>query len=246
MPRRRFQPSTAALLATLVVMATCGWLGLWQLDRAAEKADWQTRMATRDAAAPQTLPELLARPDPAHYPVHFTGTPDNAHTILLDNRVLDGVAGYYVLTPVRAESGTTVLVNRGWLPRGRDRQTLPAVAPLPDPVTVRGHAYVPGAAFTLDSSQPRPVSWPLRVQSIDLAALSDALGRSLAPFEVRVAADQELETGEQMPRLWHDARLGPERHRAYAVQWFAMAGAVLLIFLFASLRPTQVKNQMDA
>lgn len=246
MSKRRFQPSLAALLATLVVMAVCARLGFWQLERAEQKTRWHEQIETRDAAGPMSLAELLALPDPAHYEVRFSGTPDNERTVLLDNRMVERVAGYHVLTPVTSSTGTTVLVNRGWLPRGRDRQTLPDIAPLPDPVTVEGHAYVPGKAFTLETGQPASVSWPMRVQALDLDALGSALGTNLAPFQVRVSPGHVLETGEQLPRVWHDARLGPERHRAYALQWFAMAGAVLLIFLFASLRPAQARNQMDA
>ncbi|MDF1820387.1 MAG: SURF1 family protein [Alcanivoracaceae bacterium] len=246
MSKRRFQPSIAALLATLAVMAVCVRLGVWQLDRAAQKRAWQEQVDTRGAAGAQTLPDLLARSEPAHYPVRFSGMPDNQHTVLLDNRMLEGVAGYYVLTPVVSDAGTTVLVNRGWLARGRDRQTLPTVPPLPTPVTIEGHAYVPGDAFTLETPGNTGQDWPARVQSVDIDALAERLGQPLAPFEVRVTPDYPLETGEQMVRVWHDARLGPERHRAYAVQWFAMAGAVCLIFLFASLRRTQATNPMDA
>ena len=215
MSQSRFQPSLAATLATLVVMVGCVGLGLWQLDRAGEKREWQTRISSRAASDTLSLARLLERDDPAHFPVRFTGKPDNAHHVLLDNRVLDGVAGYHVLTPVRTPEGITALVNRGWVARGRSRQQLPEIADLPDPVTVVGTSYIPGDAFTLESAGPaEAVQWPLRVQSLDMARLEQLIGTSLAPFQVRVAADHPLETGEQMPRVWHDSRLGPARHQA--------------------------------
>jgi len=54
------------------------------------------------------------------------GVFDDAHTILLDNRVMNGVAGYHVLSPLRiAGSELAILVNRGWLAAGRSRERIP-------------------------------------------------------------------------------------------------------------------------
>lgn len=65
----------------------------------------------------------------------------------------------------------------------------------------------------------------------------------MAPFEIRVHPDAVLESGEQMPRIWHDPVMGPEKHRGYAVQWFAMASAALLFFLITGFRRRSGKQQ---
>lgn len=227
----------------LLVVAGCVALGLWQLERAGLKEQRAARMQARAEQAPLSMDALLARDDPAHYPVHVQGHFDNSRNILLDNRMLDGRAGYHLLTPLRTENGHWVLVNRGWLARGRDRASLPAIPPIEGPVTVRGRAYVPSdRTFVLREDDLDAMDWPLRVQRLDMEALSRRLEVELAPFEIRVAPDFRLEGGAGLPRVWHDARLGPERHRAYALQWFTMAAAAVVLFILAGLRRRQTRR----
>jgi surfeit locus 1 family protein len=244
MPKRHFRPSWAGLLATLVVMAVCLRLAFWQLERADVKARWLDEQITRSEAAPLPLRRALTLAEPANHPIRVTGTFDNDHSILLDNRVLNRVAGYHVLTPLRSEEGATVLVNRGWVARGRDRNRLPTIPAIEGIATVHGFTYqYSDRTFTLaedDLSQPQ---WPLRVQKIEIDALSKVLGVELAPFEIRVDPEATLEAGEQMPRVWHDPIMGPERHRGYALQWFAMALAALIFFLAASFRREPTTTQ---
>lgn len=48
--------------------------------------------------------------------------------ILLDNRVYKGKAGYHVITSFRIDGSTMrILINRGWMPWGVDRQLLPKI-----------------------------------------------------------------------------------------------------------------------
>ena len=242
MPAREFRPSWMGFLATLVVAAVCLQAAVWQLSRADEKRALARDFETRSEAGYLNLSELLAKDEQGNYPVTLRGAPDNSRHILLDNRTLDGVAGYHLLTPLRSEGGQWLLVNRGWLPRGRDRAVLPDIPPLPADnddgmVTVKGRSYIYSPrTFVLADDDLSSVSWPLRVQKVEMDALSALLGVELAPFEIRVDPGFALEAGEPLPRVWHDPVMGPERHQAYAVQWFALAGAVVVFFIAVSLR----------
>jgi len=240
----RFHHSLPALLATLAVVALCLRLGFWQLERANTKASWQQQQAERSGRDPLSLSEAVALSEPANYPVRVQGQFDNDRVILLDNRVLDRVAGYHVLTPLQTDDGKWVLVNRGWTGRGADRNVLPDIAPITGNVTVEGFAYqYSDRTFTLADDDLSMPSWPLRLQKIEIDALAAVLGVELAPFEIRVHPDAALESDEQMPRIWHDPVMGPEKHRGYAVQWFAMASAALLFFLITGFRRRSGKQQ---
>lgn len=242
MPTRRFHLHPAGLLITLAALALCLNLGFWQLDRAEEKTTLLASMESRGQLAPVPLDELLAMVDPAHFPVHLEGHFDNRHPILLDNRMVEGIAGYHLLSPFQTRDGHWLLVNRGWLPRGRDRAQLPAIADISGPVTVTGHSYMySDKTFTLAEDDLQEARWPLRLQKIEMQTIGQLLGVELAPFEIRVAPGARVETGEQLPRPWQAPEasvLGPERHRAYAVQWFSLAAAAVLIFIAASYRKT--------
>lgn len=238
MSRRHFRPTLPGLLVTLLVVSLGVRLGIWQLARAEEKRDWLARIETR-ATTPQSLDALLVREDPAHYPVTLQGEFDNSRNILLDNRIHRGKAGYHVLTPFYSQ-GRWILVNRGWIPGGASRDTLPAVPPAAGDVAVQGHTYIYSSkAFTLaEDDYARPVDWPLRVQKVEMQALGEVLGVELAPFEIRVAEDARLDSEADFIRNWQDGVSGPERHQAYALQWFLLAAAALAVFIAASLRKT--------
>lgn len=228
-------------LAVIVTLALTG-LGLWQLDRGERKQRIAKRMDQRAQASARTVAGLAQMDDPAHYPVDDYGRFDNDHSILIDNRLREGRAGYHLLTLFRTRSGQPVLVNRGWLPRGRDRQKLPAIPEVQGEVRIRGHAYIHREKDLVLREDPlASMDWPLRVQRVDRAALARRLEVELAPFIVRLAPDTGPERGAQLPRQWPQRRMGPGRHYAYAVQWFAMAALAPVLFWLAGRR----RNQED-
>ncbi|MDC0598886.1 hypothetical protein OAP18_03515 [Gammaproteobacteria bacterium] len=85
-------------------------------------------------------------------------------------------------------------------------------------------------------------SWPRLIQSLDPEQMakqfSHADNARLFPYSLRLA--------ENMPGMlvhnWPVISTLPEKHRAYAVQWFAMAAVLLLLYLFASTRPESEKE----
>ncbi len=237
MATRQFRPGLVATLAMLVVAAVCLKAGFWQLDRGNTKARALAAYNERLAQGDQRLDTLLSLDENNHYPVRVSGEFDNRHNILLDNRTLNGVAGYHLLTPLRSDGGHWVLVNRGWIPRGPERDVLPDIPPVDGPVTVVGRTYVysPRTFVLADDDLSQP-SWPLRVQKVEMEAIAPLLGVELAPFEIRVAPDATLEQGEQLPRVWQDSVMTPERHRAYAVQWFGLAATVVIFYIVVSVR----------
>lgn len=248
MTARRFKPALVPFLATLVVIAVCVRAGIWQLDRAETRETLASEREARNAQGPRQITELLEMKEPGNYPVQVRGHFDNQHNILLDNRTLNGVAGYHLLTPLETQAGIHVLVNRGWLPRGPDRARLPDIAPIDGLVTVHGQSYVYSDRIMVlaedDLSSPE---WPLRLQRVEMQAIGQVLGVELAPFELRVDPGQALEqSGPPLPRVWQDATMTADRHRAYAVQWFGLAAAVLVIFLAASFRPNKQDPHLNA
>lgn len=211
-------------------------LGFWQLDREQQKIELQQRYEQRRQLPPVAPDEVDWQGDPAFTAVRARGRYDNAHHFLLDNRVNNGRVGYEVITPFATDDGT-MLVNRGWIAQGPSRDQLPPIPDVEEPVTIRGRVHVPqGQALVLGDEQEQPAdAWPKVIQTLDVPRMATQLdGESVYPYSLRLLEDAPGLLEPAWPAV---ADFGPERHRGYAVQWFALAAVLLLMFLYASLRP---------
>jgi len=130
-------------LALLVSVPLIGFaLGSWQVQR----LDWKTRLIAKfeDRLVRSPLP-LPPRIDPEainefdYRRVYATGRLRHDKEMLVGPRTHDGKDGFFVVTPLERENGSTILVNRGWLSKeqrdqkDRDPSSLPA-----GEVTVQG------------------------------------------------------------------------------------------------------------
>lgn len=239
---------TGLLVAVLLPLLLA--LGFWQLEREREKREIARRFAARQAAAPVPLaPALATRGDHAlaYLPVRLSGRYLPARYLLLDNRMREGRFGYEVVSLFALGGGAGyALVNRGWVPADPARRTLPAVPAPAGPVTLRGHLYVPpDPPYLLGEQSFRLDDWPRVLQALEPARLTAALAEHLDapvfPWSVRVDAAAPGAFAVD----WQVINVRPEKHRAYAVQWFAMAAVLALFFLLRSsnlaalLRPSR-------
>jgi surfeit locus 1 family protein len=227
-------------LALFVVLLR---LGFWQLDRAAQKKEIATEYADRLTAPVLDLAEITD-PDPEQIRwrrVRATGTymkPD----LLLDNRTRSGKVGFDVLSPFRLVTGTTVLVERGWIAGASTRDDYPEITTPANPLQIDGYAGPPvfsglrmnRAADAVENLQPALV----RIQRIDFEMLAPYLGATLAPYIVYLdpAAPHGYDRRRPVPGD------GTARHQAYATQWFSMA-AILVVIMAALIYRN--KNRVD-
>ena len=227
--RGRWTASWLMTALTLLAVPSFIRLGIWQWHRAEAKRALATAFAAGSAAM-HDLDHGSAAALPRYAQVRARGRYDGAHQFLLENLSHDGQPGYEVLTPLQLEDGRTVLVNRGWLPLTASRQQLPDVAleSAPDEASVTGrldHLPVPGIALGRQPPQPA-APWPKLTSFPTMADLSSALGRPLEPQQLLLAADAPL----GYVRDWHPSGIGPERHIAYAVQWWGFALVALVLY----------------
>lgn len=227
----RFAPSRATTVATVVLLPLLVALGFWQLDRAAQKEALETLYRQRASDAPVRLDRPVTDAGALRYrKVQLRGRFDAGHTVLRDNAVHAGHAGYEVLTPLRTEpDGLWVLVNRGWIGQGATRARLPEISTPDHVVELRGVVDLPPGKGLLLGEAQTP-GWPKVVQYVDLEQLSWQMGYRLQPYLVRLDADAPF----GFARDWHLASVDKERHQAYAFQWFALAAALLIIYLVVS------------
>ena len=127
-----------------------------------------------------------------------------------------------------------MLINRGWVPRGLDRNVLPEL-PVPDGmVTIHGMIAKPAAKppFAFSDLNREGEGWPAVVQWIEIDSLATALGYVMQPIEIRLAADAP----NGFVRDWAGHDLMPEKNIGYAMQWFGFAIVLLIIYVVLTFR----------
>ena len=222
-------------LATALLLPTLLSLGFWQLDRAEEKAALIDRLEARrtiPAITPQSalrLPEEELADRQVVMDARFTPN----RFVLLDNRLRGGKFGYEVVAFAQVDQ-LAVALNLGWVRGDPSRQTRPDVV-LPNGVqTVSGRLYQPsGNAFMLGENR-LPAQFPSVVQQLTLPAweeeLQSRLHQPIFPLEIRVDEFESV----AFDATWAIVNQTPAKHQGYAVQWFTMAAALGLAFIFRS------------
>jgi surfeit locus 1 family protein len=222
-------------LVVLCILPLLIALGFWQLDRAEQKRAFLDRQKQGMAAPALQLTAATPEDKEAlrYRPAAANGHYDAGRQILIDNQVAEGKAGYFVLTPFILDgSEKAILVNRGWIPASRDRKVLPDLTLRNNPAQVIGRInHFPSVGIKLDGADQPTAGWPAVVQVADSAVLSARLGYPLFPFMLEL--DKQAPEGYR--REWREAKvMPPEQHVAYALQWFGLAAALALLFVWYS------------
>lgn len=212
-PRR---PAWLPLIATVLVVVICVSAGNWQRRRMHEKEAIARTLAAAAQLAPVPLPGVADWPAWRFRKVVATGTYDAATQFLLDNRVHDGIVGYDVITPLARPDGTYVLVDRGFVPMGRSRATVPQVPPPSGEVRVEGSVALPPGPSYFGNPQPEGNRWP----HLDTARYASVTSRHVLPIYLQASGG---DVGEGLARDWPAPELGIERHESYMVQWYLFA-----------------------
>lgn len=234
-----------AAVAITAIVAAVGFLsslGLWQLRRLEWKETLIAHIEQRSTEQPAPLPpsSQWATLDADAYDfrrVRTSGRFDDAHSGLVYALPPPGAGsepGYDLLTPLLLEDGSAVVVDRGFLTQSRARAAmsrLTSEAPAPaDAIEIVGVMRAPQGrnAFT-PADQPSERIWYAR----DPAPIAAALGlRRAAPFAVVAEAASRAGNEEVIVRPTSVGEL-PNNHLAYAVTWFGLAAALLLVaFLY--------------
>ncbi len=231
---RRFIFNWKVSLFALICLVTFINLGLWQLSREDEKRGFLAQQAERINQPAIAANDLKQEGELYGLPVVLTGRFDEQAVFLLDNRVLNGKVGFEVQHVFHDISDRSFLVNRGFVQMGRTRQDpvdIPVVAE--QQVSIKGYIYQrDNSNVAMQNGNIAESPFPVIVQHTDIVQFGKRTETMLYPHVIRLL---EGEVGA-LPRYWPDTTMLPEKHRGYAIQWFTMAFAVTLAWLFFSFR----------
>ncbi|MCH9699435.1 MAG: SURF1 family protein [Gammaproteobacteria bacterium] len=235
----------AVLVCFIVVLVSLLiTLGFWQLQRAEQKQNILDQQQHQLA-----LPAIEFNPDyqnleDIHYrKVVMHGRYDCQHQILLDNKHYQHKPGFHVITALSGSKGkTSILINRGWIPMQSNRQPESLYQQCPKQVVrVEGTATAfPALGFHFESPADSEYNqWPKIELELDAVKLSYALGYPVTDY--LVLSDPDNKHG--FIRNWQiKPTISPQKHKAYAVQWFAMAIVLVMISLWKYI--TRHDNQI--
>jgi surfeit locus 1 family protein len=219
---------TAAMLAGLAVLIG---LGLWQLKRLQWKEGLIAQIETRTKSPPLTLADAVAIDragrDPSYYRVRVDGRFHHAKELYL-YAVADGRVGWHVIAPLETVNGDRVLVDRGFVPDELKDPSLRALGQVENVVTVTGIVRSPEIqGLFIPDNEPKANRWFWR----DLAGMA----RSMFPGGTIEVAPFFLEAEKSdVPGGWPEGgqtRLEiPNNHLQYAITWFLLAAALLVIY----------------
>jgi surfeit locus 1 family protein len=212
-------------------------LGTWQIQRKAWKEALIASLTAQLAAPPAALPPAKDWPSldeagEAYHRVRFSAQFDYAHEALV---FATGTAfrpdvsgpGYWVFTPARLGDGNVVIVNRGFVPDGRQNENVRAAGNLPGSIDIVGAMRWPDARhwFTPNDDPAHNLWFSRDPQAI---AAAKRLG-AVAPFYVEQEAP--LPPGG-LPQPGRIVVALPDNHLQYAVTWYGLA--LVLVIMFAS------------
>lgn len=240
---------------TLLVFAVLVKLSLWQHSRGIEKEQRLTRMTELNQQSPLTLDAIVLLSSDINvdnnttgpqevnindYPVTIVGNFDSEKVFLLDNQVEKNSLGYRVFQIVTTEQ-YSVLANLGWVQGSIDRQALPEFTPVVGTHQFTGHVRLIESGIMLMEQNLKDVSWPLRVQQIEIEKFAKLLNKPLLPFAIYL--DKNEKVGYK--KNWHPIVMPPEKHQAYAVQWAGLALAWLALMIWFNLFERSIKQHKD-
>lgn len=210
-------------------------LGFWQVDRGAWKRQMESAYLDRLTSLPVTPGAAQAWPD-------FTRLKLSGHfgdeVFLVDNQVLDGQTGYWVVQSFRTQaaasqaltdraqvdqSARVLLVNRGFVPAPSRREQLPEIDPVDGQVQVTGVVWPFTGLIPVLDEDIWPAGWPKRVQRLDVQRMAQLIDATAV--EIRLEESPWARQPAPFAAVLSDAK-----HRGYAATWFGLALALVVLY----------------
>lgn len=221
-------------LFVLILFTSLIRLGLWQMSRAQEKIQLQesyNAMGEDYAVAIEDVGMSGLENDALNIQnlhVSLTGEYLNEQTLFMIYQTYEDTLGYEVVTPFKLDSSEKVVfVSRGWVLANTYDELLDKVDPVPGQRTIAGQLFIPtqkqaDRSNNVDFSDP---VWPLEIRYLNTLELAPLFEESIFPYEVRLDEEQD----GVFIRHWPTVYVNTGQNFSYALQWFSMSLALLIV-----------------
>lgn len=233
-----FKPGLIPTIVFLLVLPVLLRLGFWQLDRAEEKRELIALFQQQNELGPLDIKDKIKLDERLNYrSAVVEGQYNTSRQIFIDNKIHQGKTGVFVMTPFKLnDSNYSILVNRGWVPMAADRSGLPVIETTNKSLQLSGKIKLfTKQPFTVGNQFQSNESWPALMQWINKADIEKKSGLKLLPYIFLL--DNEEQSG--YVRNWKPVVMQPEKSTSYAVQWFSLALALVIIYIVVNLKSSK-------
>ena len=241
-PLKRLVRDWRISLLTAVLLPLFVCLGFWQLQRADVHRKMESTADARREQAPVNVLQIKdwLQPDALQYlPVTLQGRWLQP-VFLLDNQTRQQKPGYDVIGVMQLEDGRQMLVNRGWVAGMALRTELPVIPATTDFLRESAELYVTPELLAAEPIYAEG-GWPRRIAKLRVQGVAAEAHLDVLPVLAR------LKEGSPSAFVvgWPVTNIAPEKNIAYAIQWFAMAAALVVFYLALMFRrePNRGDNQ---
>jgi cytochrome oxidase assembly protein ShyY1 len=245
----RWLGAAALAVAAAVIMVM---LGNWQLHRYEERTAINDRIDAADSVQAVPLTSILAVPTAAGAAadspskrlawtkVTVSGRYDPTHEVQARGRTVGGDVGFEIVTPLVLTDGTTVLVDRGWVPAPASG----ALAAPTVPAAPTGDVMVVGQ---LHLSESRPTAIEHRDGRLDTRRISVPRLAHEMPYPVYGAYVLLTSQTPANDLAFTPIPIDHEnswQNGGYAVQWWLFACMALFAYGFQARKEAQARSAM--
>lgn len=218
---------SVVVVVAAVVMVN---LSLWQWDRLHERRADNERIEVRMALPVEPVGDLVAgRTGEALEEVELRVASARGRyladeQVLVANRTHEGLAGWWVVTPLLLDDGGAVAVNRGWVPRDVTPE-----GPWDEFSPPDGTVEVTGILQASQSRTAGPMDDPRTLPRLNVEVLDERVDADLAPLWLQLRTQEPAQSGG-LPAVLAPPELGDGPHLNYAGQWLIFATLTVVVF----------------
>lgn len=226
------------IIATILVILAalvCVRLGIWQLDRLAQRRATNAHYVLMKSLDPLKLPVSEDLESMEYRSIMASGTYDFSEQVVIRNQYFDDQYGYHLLTPLVLSDGLAVMVDRGWIPAdGNDKPSNWEVYDKNGLVDVKGIIRLSREKADFGGkSDPQlgPGQTRLDIWNFpNLVRIQKQTKYQLLPIYIQLDPVQLDSTPPIPSQPEVDLTEGP--HLGYAIQWFSFAVILLIGYPF--------------
>ena len=227
-------------LAGILVLITVGVflkMGFWQLERLVWKQGLIASIEAQKAVDATTVP-LSTKVDSVVYNLnrgYLTGVWLADKNVKVGPQLMDGVIGYWIVSPFMLNDGTAVFVNRGWVPENMTVMMVDSAPP-------KGIVTITGALRTSDIDGEMVADDPKSWRALNIDAIANTLRvPNFAPLALFMETsnppdDSTLRPAPALTNMRNE-------HKNYAIFWFGMAILTVVLFVLAVVVPNLPKKR---